>query len=860
MPLRFLLAFALLFTGPEVQPATAPDLFAALLTGLEKAIVAGNREAIRAAGANMDTLDDFALALTMPPPQKIVIRERDRTMLPTGGHRMLVEVFWQRGIEGRLSTWTLDVAESQGALEVRGVTRITHITGLYNLSLDTARQYDINNLTVEGPDLALHMRSGSAFLANTYEGTTAVVLLGKGEMRFTPKEAAERTQVRLYSGREALITGFDAAFVRIRPEDFAAKFPSAALIERTPRAEDVRRAERLFGGAIGRTLQINLSDLSAERWSITPQSGDMIAEISTDAFGTLTYTRSRNDAEDITLFDRRRRRNISVYASAEKLAQRGRFYSEDDLVDYDIIAYDVAAAITPERERIDGTAVLRVRIRSNAASTLNLRLAESLKVSGVFSEGFGRLLHLRVVNQNSLIVSLPGTMIEGTELSLRINYGGLLPPQELEREAVSVSQDTLEFSSIPAEPRFVYSNRTYWYPQSVVSDFATARLAVSVPDGYDVVGSGLRIDPPAAPATPEERGRTRYTFRSEWPVRYLACVVSRFRDAGTVPTTAATVEGPVSINLLANPRQAGRARSFGERAADIFGFYGSLLGEAPYPGFTLAFTERELPGGHSPAYFAIVDQPTQGLANWRNDPVNFDNYPEFFIAHELAHQWWGQAIGWKNYHEQWVSEGFAQYFAALYAEKRLSPGVVSNIFRRMRQTARANSEDGPIHLGYRLGHVQADPRVFRSIIYNKGAMVLHMLRGMLGDEAFFAGLRAFYAEWKYKKAGTNDFQVAMEKASGRDLTRFFEGWVFDAALPTVEVNHRIEGTVATFRLEQRENPMDFPVTVRITYASGLSENVVLIASGPLAEHKVQLKDKVRRISVNDDHGTLAEIR
>ena len=100
----------------------------------------------------------------------------------------------------------------------------------------------------------------------------------------------------------------------------------------------------------------------------------------------------------------------------------------------------------------------------------------------------------------------------------------------------------------------------------------------------------------------------------------------------------------------------------------------------------------------------------------------------------------------------------------------------------------------------------------------------------------------------------------MEKATGRDLGRFFEGWVFDAALPTVHVRHEIEGNVATVRLEQRENPMDFPVTARITYHSGQSENVVLIASGPLAEHKVPLKDKVRRISFNEDHGTLAEIR
>jgi len=80
--------------------------------------------------------------------------------------------------------------------------------------------------------------------------------------------------------------------------------------------------------------------------------------------------------------------------------------------------------------------------------------------------------------------------------------------------------------------------------------------------------------------------------------------------------------------------------------------------------------EHDLPGGHSPGYFAALNQPlpTSPLV-WRNDPAAFSSFPDFFLAHELAHQWWGQAVGWKNYHEQWISEGFAQYFSALYAQR-----------------------------------------------------------------------------------------------------------------------------------------------------------------------------------------------
>src|SRR6185437_16620710 len=163
---------------------------------------------------------------------------------------------------------------------------------------------------------------------------------------------------------------------------------------------------------------------------------------------------------------------------------------------------------------------------------------------------------------------------------------------------------------------------------------------------------------------------------------YLAFIVSRFSRAETVTIgldpPAASGDGlppldPVnhSLNLTveANPRQIAHGRELMERATDIAQFYASLVGDSPYPSFTLALVESNLPGGHSPAYFAALNQPlpTSPFV-WRNDPTAFASFPEFFAAHEIAHQWWGQAVGWQNYHEQWISEGFAQYFAALYAQ------------------------------------------------------------------------------------------------------------------------------------------------------------------------------------------------
>ena len=263
--------------------------------------------------------------------------------------------------------------------------------------------------------------------------------------------------------------------------------------------------------------------------------------------------------------------------------------------------------------------------------------------------------------------------------------------------------------------------------------------------------------------------------------------------------------------------------------ADILRFYASLIGDAPYPAFTVAMLESDLPGGHSPAYFAVINNPLPTTPFvWRNDPASFNDFPEFILAHEVAHQWWGQAVGWKNYHEQWISEGFAQYFAALYARERRGESTFRSALRNLRRWAMEHSDQGPISLGYRLGHVKNESRVFRAVIYNKGASVLHMLRRLVGDEAFFTGSRAFYAEHRYRKAGTDDLRKAMEAASGMALERFFERWVLDTALPRVRITTATKSDGVDVAYEQLGEVFDIPLTVTLQYADGTSEDHVVV--------------------------------
>ena len=233
----------------------------------------------------------------------------------------------ETGARGRITTWHLDIRRPRGddlgrqPWRIVAEDRLASIEGLHRLALQPDKQFAVRNLVLRAVDFELRMPDGDAFVAETPEGVTAMVLLGEGTMVFQPC-AEGRTRpaetVRWYRiARDA----FTSAFVRISPFELEQRMTDDMLRPVPLDNRAFRRGLAVFEDSVPKSYNLDLSDLSRDVWSLLPQPGDFVAEAKTRRFDDLTYARSSGEPEDVTMFHRGRKRNICAYASEQKLRQ-----------------------------------------------------------------------------------------------------------------------------------------------------------------------------------------------------------------------------------------------------------------------------------------------------------------------------------------------------------------------------------------------------------------------------------------------------------------------------------------------------------------------------------------------------------
>ena len=286
---------------------------------------------MQAASADGARAREFGGTELLPGAGRSVVQERDRLPLQgtPDGYRLMVDVMTEFGSRARVSTWRLDIRRTGAAgtdreWAIADQERISSVENIYRVSLNSGKQYAAHNLKFSAEDIDFTLQDGSVFVAELDIGVTGVVMLGRGTVNFHPSPATERGQVKIFCGSETLESRFDAVYIRINPADFETVFNESALEVVPLDARELKRAQDVFRAEAQKSFVIDLGDLSRDAWTLLPGQGDFLAEIRTKRFDTLTYARSGTEAEDITLFDRKRHHNIALYPSKVKQAQRGR--------------------------------------------------------------------------------------------------------------------------------------------------------------------------------------------------------------------------------------------------------------------------------------------------------------------------------------------------------------------------------------------------------------------------------------------------------------------------------------------------------------------------------------------------------
>ncbi len=324
----------------------------------------------------------------------------------------------------------------------------------------------------------------------------------------------------------------------------------------------------------------------------------------------------------------------------------------------------------------------------------------------------------------------------------------------------------------------------FWLPiVDHPSDKASVHFSVTVPTGWQVVGngsgSGHQIDP---------QGSVTWNWDERHPIPTYTMVIGAGQFTVSHHRPVINGRDTIPVEVWTYPEDSAYADSVPFRhATEIVQTLQEIIGPFPYE--KLAHVQSSTRFGGMENSSAIF---------YAEKPYLERRMEEGVVRHETAHQWFGDAVTERDWHHLWLSEGFASYFdlvagAALHGDSVLTAGMRSYGESYIRSDVVAR----PI-----IDTAEHDPlKLLNANNYQKGAWVLHMLRGLVGDSAFFAGIREYYRRYRDSTALSEDFQRVMENAGGRPLDWFFQQWLRQPGYPRLDVAWRFDSTTHQVRLD-----------------------------------------------------------
>jgi len=509
-------------------------------------------------------------------------------------------------------------------------------------------------------------------------------------------------------------------------------------------------------------------------------------------------------------------RSFSLLALAALCAPRAPAIGQDLREDYDVLTYRLDLRIDPEQRELSGDVAVEVRFERHGASVIELDLARGCRVHAVALQVgeltpdrslAGRPLRFEHVG-DTLRCVLEQPSRRGQVATVVVSYSA--KPSAVDRFTGFFwdhSEDGRPWISTSCQAigaqAFWPCKSSFFHPEDKCE-----RLFVNltVPRGLTAISNG-RLHRRSRP----DEGRETFHWRHDYPLETYSVTfnVGPFVEVATL-IELPELEDPVPFVYWVLPESEERAKVQFAEVPRILAAFSAAFGPYPFPLSKVGIVETSFFGmEHSTAIAYGSNYPAwraeQGLED-RNRQFNLSF--DYILVHELAHEWWGNAVSAVDWRDFWLHEGFATYAESVYVEHMHGRAAADDFFEvigtRVGRHARLCAPAG-----------SSSSEAYSRDLYYKGAWVLNTLRHYLDDdETWWRTLREFQGRYRYANASTEDFRAVLEATTGRDWERFFEEWVYGSGAPRLTGEVWAEGDSVRLRIDN-ESTCDSPFHVPI---------------------------------------------
>ncbi len=739
---------------------------------------------------------------------------------------------------------------------------------------------EVSNLSLKRDRVTMTFTGTFYFPQPVLGKVTGAVFVGRGTMTApAPPSDFERANLKRLLKSDTVSSDFSTAVLRFADDTFdilgKSKIDGAATAEAQKLASDVG-PRILEENGTNIASRVVLALVNAE-----PPNGFFFAHFDGGSSGRFTYLfdpLGRIPTADFTvnggekgLIYSHRTGDVWMAFYSELDYQRGvvAYSDQYDLVDAE--HYRVEVDLRTPKSKIGLRTGIKMKPRFDGVRAIPFSIGESL---GEFnSQRLKKQLRIKVARMG-------GTTIDAVQEDWEGGFTVFLPSATTQGQSIELEfeleGDFLRQSQYVEDVSYPRSNSD-WYPRHGYLDRATYDLTYTHSRRLKVGSVGTRI---AEAASPEDKDIVVTRYRMSQPVALVTFALGPWqRHAETIKWDGGGKDIPLEFNSMPGSHMAIKEDFILAELNNSVRYFHALFGAYPYE----TYSATVHPYGFGQGFPSMLMIPPTDRSS---------KYTYAFIAHETAHQWWGNIVSWRSYRDQWLSEGFAEYSGVLYTSLRESPKASRSLVNDMRdslkkppftQTGMGSgklNDVGPIILGHRLSSSKTYG-AYQALIYNKGALVLRMLHflysdpGSGDDKAFFDMMKDLVEKHRNGSASTDDFRrVANEhfarsplgkKYKMTDLNWFFRQWVYNTEVPSYKLEYSIQdqpdgSVMVSGNVLQEGVPETFfmPLPLVFTFGAERYANGTVHAYGPKTPFQIKLPQRPSKVELDAHRWVLSD--